>query len=65
MQTTISRVPFPLCHSGAIGLAIGGNAKNEGHLSPWQEVVRQDINSGPRKNGYANEATLAVHSAAS
>jgi len=63
----ISRVPFPLylCHSGAIGLAIAGNAKNEGHLSPWQEVVRQEVNSDPHKNGYANEPTLASRSASS
>ena len=65
MQTMISHVPFPLCHSGAIGLAIAGNTKNEGHLSPWQEAVRQEINPDTHKNGYANEATLASRSACS
>jgi hypothetical protein len=36
-HTMISRVPFPNCRSGAIGLAIAGNPEHDGHLSPWQE----------------------------
>jgi hypothetical protein len=36
-HTMISRVPFPNCRSGVIGLAIAGNPENDGHLSPWQE----------------------------
>src|SRR6202035_1856517 len=35
-QTMISRVPFPNCRSGVIGLAIAGNPENDVHLSPWQ-----------------------------
>ena len=39
----ISRVPFPNCRSGVIGLAIAGNPENDGHLSPWQEAVGHEI----------------------
>jgi hypothetical protein len=35
-HTMISRVPFPNCRSGVIGLAIAGNPENDVHLSPWQ-----------------------------
>jgi hypothetical protein len=38
-HTTISRMPFPNCRSGVIGLAITGNPENDGHLSSWQEAV--------------------------
>jgi hypothetical protein len=37
----ISRVPCPNCRGGVIRLAIAGNAKNDGHLSPWQEAFQQ------------------------
>jgi len=39
----ISRVPFPNCRSGVIGLAIAGNPENDGHLWPWQEAVGHEI----------------------
>ena len=39
----ISRVPFPNCRGGVIGLAIAGNPENDGHLSPWQEAVGHEI----------------------
>jgi hypothetical protein len=39
----ISRVPFPNCRSGVIGLAIAGNPENDGYLSPWQEAVGHEI----------------------
>jgi hypothetical protein len=49
----ISRVPFPNCRSGVIGLAIAGNPENDGHLSPWQEAAGH-------KNGRGNEATTGL-----
>src|SRR5271156_6656237 len=56
----ISRVPFPNCRSGVIGLAIAGNPENDGHLSPWQEAVGHEIIPDTHKNGCANEATTGV-----
>ena len=56
-HTMISRVPFPNCRSGVIGLAIAGNPENDGHLSPWQEAVGHEIIPDTHKNGCANEAT--------
>jgi hypothetical protein len=55
--TMISRVPFPNCRSGVIGLAIAGNPDNDGHLSPWQEAVGHEIIPDTPNNGCANEAT--------
>jgi hypothetical protein len=49
----ISRVPFPNCRSGVIGLAIAGNPENDGHLSPWQEIIPDT-----HKNGCANAPTV-------
>src|SRR3984893_7500208 len=59
-HTMISRVPFPNCRSGVIGLAIAGNPENDGHLSPWQEAVGHEINPDTHKNGCANEATTGL-----
>ena len=56
----ISRVPFPNCRSGVIGLAIAGNPENDGHLSPWQEEVGHEIVPDTHKNGCANEATTGL-----
>jgi hypothetical protein len=56
----ISRVPFPNCRSGAIGLAIAGNPENDGHLSPWQEAVGHEIIPDTHENGCANEATTGL-----
>ena len=56
----ISRVPFPNCRSGVIGLAIAGNPENDGHLSPWQEAVGHQIIPDTYKNGCANEETAAL-----
>ena len=42
-HTMISRVPFPNCRSGVIGLAIAGNPENDRHLSPWQEAVGHEV----------------------
>ena len=42
-HTMISRVPFPNCRSGVIGLAIAGNPENDGRQSPWQEAVVHEI----------------------
>ena len=42
-HTLISRVPFPNRRSGVIGLAIAGDPKKDGHLSPWQEAVGHEI----------------------
>jgi hypothetical protein len=56
----ISRVPFPNCRSGVIGLAIAGNPENDGHLSPWQEAVGHEIIPDAHKNGCANEATTGL-----
>ena len=60
-HTMISRVPFPNCRSGVIGLAIAGNPENDGHLSPWQEAVGHEIipdththTHTPHRNGCAN-----------
>jgi hypothetical protein len=36
-------VPFPNCRSGVTGLALAGNPKNDGHLSPWQEAVGHEV----------------------
>jgi hypothetical protein len=49
----ISRVPFPNCRSGVIGLAVAGNPENDGHLSPWQEAVGPEIIPDTHKNGCA------------
>ena len=59
-HTMISRVPFPNCRSGVIGLAIAGNPENDGHLSPWQEAVGHEIIPDTHKNGCANEATTGL-----
>jgi hypothetical protein len=59
-HTTNSRVPFPNCRSGVIGLAIAGNPENDGHLSPWQEAVGHEIIPDTHKNGCANEATTGL-----
>ena len=59
-HTTISRVPFPNCRSGVIGLAIAGNPENDGHLSPWQEAVGHEIIPDTHKNGCANQATTGL-----
>jgi len=56
----VSRVPFPNCRSGVIGLAIAGNPENDGHLSPWQEAVGHEIIPDTHKNGCANEATTGL-----
>ena len=56
----ISRVPFPNCRSGVIGLAIAGNPENDRHLSPWQEAVGHLIIPDTHKNGCANEATTSL-----
>jgi hypothetical protein len=56
----ISRVPFPNCRSGVIGLAIAGNPENDGHLSPWQEAVGHEVIPDTHKNGCANEATTGL-----
>jgi hypothetical protein len=42
-----------------IGLAIAGNPENDGHLSPWQEVVGHGIIPDTHKNGWANECHFA------
>ena len=47
----ISRVPFPDCRSGVIGLAIAGNPENDGHRSPWQEAVGDETIPDTHKNG--------------
>lgn len=57
MQTMISRVSFPRCRSGVIGLPIAGNVKNDGHLSLWQEAAGREIVPATRKNRSANEIT--------
>jgi hypothetical protein len=36
-------VPFPNRGGSVIGLAIAGNPENDGHPSPWQEVVGHEI----------------------
>jgi len=59
-HTMISRVPFPNCRSGVIGLAIAGNPENDGHLSPWREAVGHEIIPDTHKNGCANEATTGL-----
>jgi hypothetical protein len=59
-HTMISRVPFPNCRGGVIGLAIAGNPENDGHLSPWQEAVGHEIIPDTHKNGCANEATTGI-----
>src|SRR5213596_1721091 len=59
-HTMISRVPFPNCRSGVIGLAIAGNPENDGHLSPWQEAVGHEIIPDTHKNGCANEAMTGL-----
>ena len=56
----ISRVPFPNCRGGVIGLAIAGNPENDRHLSPWQEAAGHEIIPDTRKNGCANEATTGL-----
>ena len=58
-HTMISRVPFPNCRSGVIGLAVAGNPENDGHLSPWQEAVGHEIIPETHKNGCADKATTA------
>jgi hypothetical protein len=52
-HTMISRLPFPNCRSGVIGLAIADNPQNDGHLSRWQEAVGYGIISDTHKNGCA------------
>jgi hypothetical protein len=59
-RAVISRVPFPNCRSGVIGLAIAGNPENDGHLSPWQEAVGHKIISDTHENGCAHEATTGL-----
>jgi hypothetical protein len=59
-HTMISRVAFPNCRSGVIGLAIAGNPENDGHLSPWQEAVGHQIIPDTHKNGCANKATTGL-----
>jgi hypothetical protein len=56
----ISRVPFPNCRSGVIGLAIAGNPENDWHLSPWQEAAGHEIIPETHKIGRANEATTGL-----
>jgi hypothetical protein len=60
MQTMISRVSFPSCRSGVIGLAIAGNVKNDGQPSPWQEAVGPEIKPTTCRNGSANEAITGL-----
>ena len=59
-HTMISRVPFPSCRSGVIGLAIASNPENDGDLSPWQEAIGHEIIPDTHKNGCANEATTGL-----
>ena len=59
-QTMISRVPFPDCRGGVIGLAITGDPENDGHLSLWQEAGGHEIIPDAHKNGPANEAATGV-----
>jgi hypothetical protein len=56
----VSRVPFPSCRSGVIGLAIASNPENDGDLSPWQEAIGHEIIPDTHKNGCANEATTGL-----
>ena len=56
----INRVPFPNCRSGVLGRAFAGNPDDDGHLSPWQEVVGPEIIPDTHKNGGANEATTGL-----
>ena len=56
----VSRVSFPNCRSGVIGLAIVGNPENDGPLSPWQEAIGHEIIPDTHKNGCANEATTGL-----
>ena len=58
----ISREPFPNCRSGLIGLAIEGNPENDGHLSPWQEAVGNEIIPDTHKNGCATRQRPASRS---
>jgi hypothetical protein len=59
-KTMISRVPFPNCRSGVIGLAIAGNPEDAGHLSPWQEAAGHEIIPDTHKDGCANEAATGL-----
>jgi len=57
----ISRVPFPICRSGAIDRAILSNP--DGHLSPWQEAVGHGKGAGSsrtHKNGGAYQAIFMM-----
>jgi hypothetical protein len=56
----ISRVLFPNCRGGVIGLAIAGNPENDGHLSPWQEAVGHEIIPDTHKTIRVRSAIVQV-----
>jgi len=61
----ISRMPFPNCRSGVIGLAIAGNPENDGHPSPRQAAVGHEIVPDTHRTAARTRQQLASRSGSS